>query len=120
MIAMQVPTSSADKEELINAGLGEMRVDIPNVECSTKEFHEVILKSYPKLREGGGFEFLQCIPNSRVLEPISSTVARSPRLLKSVVNTGRIYIRPLQKNLDLSGMEDTFSSQEVSLAIHKF
>lgn len=72
---------------------------------------------YPKLREGGGFEFLRCVPNSRVLELMLSTVSRSC-LLKSVVNSGRIYIRPLQKDLDLGCQpddDDTSSSEEVRL-----
>ena len=46
------------------AGLGEKKVVISDVECSTSEFHDQLLKSYPKLANGGRFEFLRCIPNT--------------------------------------------------------
>lgn len=49
---------------------------------------------------------MRCIPNTRQLEPISSTVSQQPKLLKSVVANGRIYIRPIQKDLDLSPVGD--------------
>ena len=49
---------------------------------------------------------MRCIPNTRHLEPISSTVSQQPKLLKSVVANGRIYIRPIQKDLDLSPVGD--------------
>ena len=111
--ASQVPTTSAEKEALIEAGLGEKRISIPDVECSPKEFYEVLHKEYPKLRQGGGFELLRCIPNSRLLEPISVTVSQSPRLLKTVINTGRVYIRPIQQDLDLSVSDDNTCSSQV-------
>ena len=47
---------------------------------------------------------MRCIPNTRHLVPISST--QQPKLLKSVMANGRIYIRPIQKDLDLSPVGD--------------
>ena len=40
--------------------------------------------------------------NSRLLEPLSSSISSSPKLLKSVIGKSRVYIRPIQKDLDLS------------------
>ena len=102
----KVPCSVDEKEVLVNAGLGERTICIPDVECSSGEFKEILITEFPKLEEAGGFELMRCVPNTRQLEPISATVWRQPKLLKSVVANGRIYIRPIQKNLDLSSIED--------------
>ena len=41
------------------AGLGE-KIVVPDVDCTTEEFHEILMQSFPKLRNGGGFELLRC------------------------------------------------------------
>jgi len=48
-----------------------------------------------------------CIPNTRHLEPISSPISQQAKLLRSAVVNGRIYIRPIQKDLDLCPVKDT-------------
>ena len=70
------------------------------------EFRQTLIDELPKLESAGGFELMRCIPNTHQLEPISSTVSHQPKLLKSVVANGRIYIRPIQKDLDLSPVGD--------------
>ena len=52
---------------------------------------------------------MRCIANSRQLEPISLMVAKSPLLLKKVIGNGRIYVRPIQKNLDTTPADDDMS-----------
>ena len=71
------------KEKLVEAGLGEKKVVIPDIDCTASEFKELLLNQFPKLHDAGGFELLRCISNSQSLELISSTVSRVPRLLKS-------------------------------------
>ena len=44
----------------------------------------------------------KCTPNARNLEPLSQVVMSSPRLLKQRVGTARTYIRPLQKDRNMS------------------
>ena len=83
------------------AGLREKKVVISDVDCSTSEFHDQLVESYPKLASGGGFEFLRCIPNTRDLELIPFETASVPRLLKQRVGNGRLYIRPIQKDLPM-------------------
>ncbi len=39
--------SFAKKEELLLAGLWEKKVVIPDVDCSTQEFHDSILETFP-------------------------------------------------------------------------
>ena len=58
--ADHVPCTVAQKEVLVEAGLGEQKVDIPDVDCSPKEFQEQLIKAFPKLKSSGGFELLRC------------------------------------------------------------
>ena len=46
---------------------------------------------------------MKCVANSRSLAALSSTTLSSPSMLKSRVGNSRtyIYIRPIQRNLDL-------------------
>lgn len=102
----KVPATSMAKNALILAGLGEKRVTIPNIDCSAKEFQEVLYAEFPKLRHGGGVEFLKSTQSTRKLEPIPFTTSASPRLLRSYVGAARVYIRPMQVGLDLSPAQE--------------
>ena len=88
------------KDELFVAGLGGKELEFENLEASEEEFQETIFEGFPQLRDGGGHQFLRCIPNSRLLEPLSGFVMSSPSVLKQRVGTARTYIRPLQRDLD--------------------
>ena len=111
-----MPVRVAQKEELISAGLGEKKIMIPDVSCSCKEFQNTLINEFPKLEDAGGFELLRCIPNSKTLEKMSPSVSTSPKMLKGVIGSGRIYIRPLQRDLCLSEL-DTANTPEVILCI---
>ena len=94
-----------EKNELVLAGLGEKKISILDVDCETSEFHETLLQAFPKLRDGGGFEMLKCASSTRKLEVIPFSISKSPRLLRSWIGTARIYIRPIQVDLDLTAVE---------------
>ena len=101
------PLCEADKDELFAASLGEKEIDL---DASSEEFQEILLQAFPQLGEGGGYQFLKCLPNSRLLEPLSGLVMTSPAMLKQRVGTARTYIRPLQRDLDTTptrSMPDT-------------
>ena len=66
---------------------------------SAEEFGEFLYEQFPPLREGGGYQLLKCLPNMEVLSP---NVHASPALLKPRVGASRTYIRPLQKDLDIT------------------
>ncbi len=83
------------------AGLGEKKIQVPDVDCSTEEFNEVLINAFRKLKDCGGFELLRCTSSTRDLELIQSPVCHSPRLLRNRIGTARIYIRPIQTNLDI-------------------
>ena len=96
-----------------NAGLGEKKIVVPDISCSADGFKEVLVGAFPKLEGCGGFELLRCIPNSKELEPFSIAVSQSPKMLKSVLGAGRVYIRPIQKSLQLEEDENEIYSEEV-------
>ena len=102
--AKRVPGTAAEREILVAAGLREKRVTIPNLNCSWEEFKAEILASFPVLSGCGGFELLRCVPNSKDLEIIKVSVAQSPSLLKQMIGNARVFIRPIQKDINLDDL----------------
>lgn len=98
----RIPTTDAEKDELLMAGLGEKEIEFTDLELTAAEFRDLICYHYPNLQEGGGFQFFKCVANTRSLEPLSKTTLSSPAMLKSRVGNSRTYIRPIQKDLDLT------------------
>ena len=98
----RVPTTEAEKDELVKAGLGEKMVEFEDIHMESEEFHEVLHQAYPQLQKAGGFVFCKCIVNTRRLEQLSQVCLSSPSVLKARVGTARTYIRPLQRDLDLT------------------
>ena len=96
----RIPLKESEKDELFSAGLGEKEIEFPRLEATADEFREILYEAFPRLKDGGGYQFLKCVPNSRQLEPLSGLVMSSPILLKQRVGSARTYIRPLQQNLD--------------------
>ena len=97
-----IPTTAREKDALFSAGLGEKKIVFSTVDCNAEEFREILFTTFPKLREGGGYQLCKCRPNSRELEPLSSAAMTSPKNLRDFGGKSRTYIRPLQRELDLS------------------
>ena len=76
------------------ADLREKEIEL-DLDMNAEEFRSTIFEVYPQLKNGGGYEFLKCIPNSRRLESLSGLVMQSPMMLKQRVGSARTYIRPL-------------------------
>ena len=112
--ACTAPCTPSAKEELLTAGLGEKKITVPEISCTKDEFNDIILGSFPRLKGCGGYELMRCIPNSKHLEIITSRIAQSPKLLKTIVGNGRVFIRPIQKDLSLVPDESICSSPEVN------
>ena len=79
----QVPTNT-EKQALTEAGLGIKRIQfdleenentVINKICSDIVKEDGETEGFPKLRDCGGFEILQCLPNSRDLVVIDSSLA---------------------------------------------
>lgn len=99
--ADRVPGSQIVKLQLEEAGLGEKLVTVPDVDCTPETFRQVLYGAFPKLEEGGGYELLRCRPQSRDLVLIGPQVCCCPRLLKRRVGNGKVFIRPIQRDLSL-------------------
>ena len=97
-----IPTNDREKDALLEAGLGEKKIVIEDVDCSGEEFRELLHAAFPKLKDSGGFIFAKCKCNSRFLEPLSSMCLTSPRRLQERIGNSRTYIIPLQRDLDLT------------------
>lgn len=102
----RIPTTDTEKDDLLKAGLGEKEVEFDDLDLDADEFRDVLYGHFPGLKDGGGFQFFKCMPNSRTLEQLSSTTLSSPQMLKSRVGNARTYICPLQRDLDLSPIFD--------------
>jgi hypothetical protein len=102
----RIPTTDIEKYVLLKCGLGEKVVEFIDIDVDAAEFMEVIINEFPKLRNCGGYMFFKCAPNTCTLEPLSETVLSSPKMLKERVGSFRTYIRPLQKDLELSHVTD--------------
>ena len=105
---------------LVDAGLGERKVTIDDMSCSRQDFKPAIIATFPKLEDCGRFVLLRCQPHGlkTSLEPISAAIAQSPKLLKSVIGNGRVFIRPIQKDL-LSLRQDENFTNAIQLRIYK-
>lgn len=66
-----------------------------SVFCGAEELREEFLVHFPKLAEEGGYELLR-MRDAIYLEVIGYSV----EYLKSVVSSAKIYVRPLQRDLD--------------------
>ena len=97
-----IPTTDTEKDALLEAGLGEKKIVVENVDCSGEEFCELLHGAFPKLKDSGGFIFAKRKCHSRFLEPLSSMCLTSPRTLQERIGNSRTYIIPLQRDLDLT------------------
>ena len=102
----RIPTTDGEKDELLQAGLGEKEITFCNLNMSAESFRDLLQDHFPQLRDSGGYHLCKCKPNSRELEVLSKFAHSSPEALKQRVGNAKTYIRPLQKDLDLSAVID--------------
>lgn len=87
------------------AGLGENRFPV-FLYGEADELQEELFSHYPKLAEGGGYEFLRQGDCGRELEVIPvPPEGYSVQYLKGITHAARLYIRPLQRTLDTSSRQ---------------
>ena len=109
---------SPSKDEIVHlqkAGLGKRKVVFPHKNADHDGFMNIIEKEYPKIKEGGGIELLRAVGGGggqRKLEVLSSGPrGYSIEYLRNIICIGQatLYIRPLQKDLDLTPLPDKLS-----------
>lgn len=98
----RIPTSDLEKDELLEAGLGEKEIEFFSQDMSFEDIKDVLYDEFPRLRDGGGFQLLKGVANSHKLEPLSKMVYTSLKVLRQRVGQGRTYIRPIQRHLDIT------------------
>jgi len=103
----KIPTHGWEKDELQEAGLGEKEVEFDRIDLEASEFREVLIKEFPKLDGGGGYQLFKGVPNSRELEVLSKLAHSSLDILKQRVGNARTYIVPLQRDLDLTPTQNS-------------
>ncbi len=104
--------SGKERAQLQLAGLGEKDLSL-SLYGDPDDFHHELMIEYPKLAFGGGYELLRQGNGGRQLEEIPSPrQGYTTEFLKSVVHNAKVYIRPIQKSLDMS-----FTSSNVSFHI---
>lgn len=117
--------SNIEKQQLSKAGLGLRRIQL-NLEDSEEEVIEKLSSDelsderdptsfvgFPQLKECGGFELMQCLPNSRDLAVIDSNLGA--KLLKAKLggSQGKVFIRPIQRSLSKKSIcEDILSERK--------
>lgn len=102
------PPSPMDKATLIRALLGPKKLKIIE-NADNLEFRETIMASFPQLVDGGGYELLRTKQETNrvlcVIPPPSG--GYNVDYMKNMVSQAKIYIRPIQKDLSLSPLEES-------------
>ena len=106
--AKKIPTPT-EKVVLQKAGLGfkKIKFDLEADEVSVynqltssssgNSQPDELTSGYSQLQNCGGFEFMKCIPNCKVLQPLECQI--SAKNLKAAAGQSKIYIRPIQRLL---------------------
>ena len=90
-----------ERAKLLLAGLGEKKISLL-IHSSADDIKSQLFDEYPKLKAGGGFELLRMRGHGRDLEVIPIPYrGYTVEYLKAVVLNAKIFICPMQTNLDL-------------------
>ena len=101
--ARTVPMSRVSKRVLASMGLGERTLSIASNATST-QLHQLIVDNFPPLLSCGGYSLLRCDGKTKVLELIEPpSGGHTPMSIESVIGQSRIYIRPLQQDIQSVG-----------------
>lgn len=98
--ADRIPDAS-EKIELAVAGLGEKKIEFDK-DGDSNRVHELLMKHFSKLEDGGGYEIMRSTDRKGSLTVIPmSPVGYSVAYLQGVLSQAKAYIRPMQRNLAL-------------------
>ncbi len=90
------------KLRLEASGFAEKAVEFDE-DASSSTVMDVIYENYPKLKSLGGIEFLRVAKSSRQFTTIPPGISGfEARYLKRVINNGKLFLRPIQKAIDLN------------------
>jgi len=96
-----------DRGQLLQAGLGDKNISFVE-SADAEDLHYDLLEAFPKLKSGGGYELMRTSDRgnrSLAVIPCPSS-GYTIAYLRSVAGQAKVYIRPLQKDLDLSPIDE--------------
>ncbi len=101
---------SAERESLQAAGLGEEKICFLE-DGDSWEVNHTLEDKFPKLYGCGGYELLRCSEGGgKALQPIAMPRSGyTVKYLRAVVHHAKIYIRPLQRSLEVNESEQVMS-----------
>ena len=105
------PTSVKERTMLANAGLGDSTI-LFDLDDSTSHCHEKILEAYPKLASTG-YELLLFDRSADVQSFCHLKPPYLPKKLKEVAGQCKIYVRPLQSDIEV-----TVNNEEEEIQVH--
>ncbi len=101
------PPTPMEKADLIRAGLGPRKLSLFEYGDSG-QFHDDLMAAFPKLADGGGYELMRTKQNNNrelcVIPFLSG--GYTAEYLKSIVGQAKVYIRPMQKDLSITPVND--------------
>ena len=98
---------TSERTSLKLAGLGEKRIPVFAYSAAL-ELQDELFREFPKLRDGGGYELLRAsdVGGKELMLIDIPQGGYSVDYLRGVVKSAKIYIRPLQKDLDIEPLEN--------------
>ena len=111
--------SGIEMAELMRGGLGRKQLSLFEND-SAAELHSEILYAFPALKDGGGYELLRvsgCGPRSTLHVIPQPLEGYNVSYLKEVVRQAKVYIRPIQRDLNLTPEMALSTSESVSISI---
>ncbi|PIK54466.1 putative G2/M phase-specific E3 ubiquitin-protein ligase-like [Apostichopus japonicus] len=95
------------KKVLKAAGLGHKKL-ILDAAMAAGDLQETLFSEFPKLRDAGGFQFARTPGHQKEIEviPLPPGGGYSVANLKAVANQTFIFLRPIQRELDISELDD--------------
>ena len=88
-----------EQRELLTAGLGEEKLSVPE-SCEEDDLRDILLSSFPKLCNAGGFEFMYAESRTRDLKMIPpGPNGLTMKYLVAFIGQEKIFVRPIQQDL---------------------
>ena len=94
------PPTVARKATLCNCGLGPGTVTV-TVDVQNGSLHECLIEKFPPLSSAGGYELLLFQRGGEQQGFHKLPTPYTPARVKEIAGQAQIYIRPLQKNIEL-------------------
>jgi hypothetical protein len=96
---------------LTEAGLGKIKVVFPNTKSSHDELQSFLENKFPRLKNGGGFEFLKTVGGGGgfkrplvLIPPCREGYTVSH--LKERFGQSVVFMRPIQRDLDQTALDE--------------